>query len=46
MVRAEIELNERLLGFAGYRWFELDLLDRQQQNLQNEFFAGVRWRLR
>jgi hypothetical protein len=46
MVRAEIQLNERLLGFAGYRWFELDLLERQEQTLQNELFAGVRWRLR
>jgi hypothetical protein len=46
MVRAEIALNDRLMGFAGYRWFELDLLEREEQTLQNEVFAGVRWRLR
>jgi hypothetical protein len=46
MARAEMRLNERLLGFAGYRWFELDLLERQERRLQNEIFAGVRWQLR
>jgi hypothetical protein len=46
MARAEIRLNEQLVGFAGYRWFELDLLDRDERRLQNEVFAGVRWQLR
>jgi hypothetical protein len=46
MARAEAQLTNRLLGFAGYRWFELDLLDRQERKLQNEIFAGVRWQLR
>jgi len=46
MARAEIELTDRLIGFAGYRWFELDLLMRQELRLQNELFAGVRWELR
>jgi len=46
MARAEIQLTDRLLGFAGYRWFELDLLDREDRELQNELFAGVRWELR
>ena len=46
MARAELQLTDRLLGFAGYRWFELDLLDREDRKLQNEIFAGVRWQLR
>jgi hypothetical protein len=46
MARAEAQLTDRLLGFAGYRWFELDQLDRQDRKLQNEIFAGVRWQLR
>jgi hypothetical protein len=45
MVRGEIQLNDRLAGFAGYRWFELDLLMREERTLQNEVFAGVRWQL-
>jgi hypothetical protein len=44
--RGEIRINDNLIGFAGYRWFELDLLDREEQELQNELFAGVRWTLR
>jgi hypothetical protein len=46
MARAELQLTDRLLGFAGYRWFELDLLEREERRLQNELFAGVRWQLR
>lgn len=46
MARAEIRLTDRIVGFAGYRWFELDLLMRQEQSLQNELFAGVQWELR
>jgi hypothetical protein len=45
MARAEIRLSDRLVGFAGYRWFELDLLMREKTELQNEIFAGVRWQL-
>jgi hypothetical protein len=46
MARAEIRLAERVIGFAGYRWFELDLLERQERELQNELFAGINWQLR
>jgi hypothetical protein len=46
MARAEIRLNERLVGFAGYRWFELDVLEQEERKLQNEVFAGVRYELR
>jgi hypothetical protein len=45
MARAEIGLSDRLIGFAGYRWFELDLLMGEKTDLQNEIFAGVRWTL-
>jgi hypothetical protein len=44
--RGEIRINDRLVALAGYRWFELDLLMRQDRSLQNEVFAGVRWQLR
>jgi hypothetical protein len=46
MARAEMRLSDRLVGLAGYRWFELDVLMREERKLQNEIFAGVRWRLR
>jgi hypothetical protein len=46
MARAEMRLTDRVVGFAGYRWFELDLLMRQDRKLQNELFAGINWRLR
>jgi hypothetical protein len=45
MARAEMRFADRVTGFVGYRWFELDLLDRQTQKLQNELFAGINWRL-
>jgi hypothetical protein len=44
--RAEMRLTPRLLGLAGYRWFDLDLVEREERHLQNEIFAGVRWQLR
>src|SRR5688572_5121940 len=46
MARGEIRINENLIGLAGYRWFELDLLNREERELQNEIFVGVRWMLR
>jgi hypothetical protein len=45
MARGEIDINDRLIVFAGYRWFRLDLVGAETRNLQNEFLAGVRWRL-
>jgi hypothetical protein len=45
MARAEMRLTDRVVGFAGYRWFELDLLMRENRKLQNELFAGINWRL-
>jgi YfaZ precursor len=46
MARAEMRLAERVIAFAGFRWFELDLLQRQERELQNELFAGINWQLR
>jgi hypothetical protein len=46
MARAEMRFADRVIGFAGYRWFRLDLLDRVDRDLQNEVFAGINWQLR
>ncbi len=43
--RAEMRLANRLTGIAGFRWFELDLIDRRERTLQEEVFVGVRWEL-
>ncbi|HEU4625943.1 MAG TPA: hypothetical protein VFS52_14325 [Steroidobacteraceae bacterium] len=45
MVRGEIAVNDRLTVFGGYRWFRVNLVNAESRNLQNEFLAGVRWRL-
>jgi hypothetical protein len=45
MARAEMRLSDRVTGFAGYRWFRLDLTMRERNTLQNELFAGIRWQL-
>lgn len=42
--RAEARLTERVLVFAGFRWFELDVLMTEERKLQDELFAGIRWR--
>jgi hypothetical protein len=46
MARAEMRLSDRVIGFAGYRWFRLDLTDSDRKTLQNEVFAGIHWELR
>ena len=46
MARAEIRLSDRVLGFAGYRWFRLDLNVGDRDTLQNEVFAGLSWRMK
>ena len=45
MARAEMRLSDRVIGFAGYRWFRLDLTERERNTLQNELFAGIHWQL-
>ena len=40
--RAEMRLAERLIGFAGMRWFEFDLTEGGgEQTLQEEIFVGA-----
>jgi hypothetical protein len=40
--RAEIRLGPRLIGFAGVRWFRLDLADvGGHEKLQDEAFVGA-----
>jgi len=46
MVRGEMELTDRLIIFAGYRWFRLELNNTEQRDLQNQLFGGVRWQVR
>jgi hypothetical protein len=40
--RGEMRLTGRLIGFAGYRWFRLNLAGTADEDLQNQFFAGLR----
>jgi hypothetical protein len=42
----DIDLHQPwVTGFAGYRWFRLDLTMRDRNTLQNELFAGVHYQL-
>ncbi len=44
--RAEMRLSDRVIAFAGMRWFEFDLTDGAgERTLQEEIFVGVRYRL-
>ncbi len=44
--RAEMRLSDRVIAFAGMRWFEFDLTDGSgKRTLQDEIFVGVRYRL-
>jgi hypothetical protein len=44
--RAEMQISDRVMGFAGMRWFEFDLTDgRGERTLQEEVFVGVRYQL-
>jgi hypothetical protein len=45
MARVEMQLADRLTGFAGMRWFEFDLATGGgEQTLQDEVFVGAGWR--
>jgi hypothetical protein len=46
MARGELGLADQLIVFGGWRWFRMDLTDQPNRDLQNQLFAGVRWRLR
>jgi len=41
----EIGFTPRLTGLAGYRWFKFTLVGEPDERVQNEIFAGLRWRL-
>lgn len=42
--RAELRVTSNIVGFAGMRWFEMDLTEgRGERTLQEELIAGVRW---
>lgn len=44
--RAEMQVSERVMAFAGMRWFEFDLTDGSgERTLQEELFVGVRYQL-
>lgn len=42
---AEVQLTPRLAGQAGYRWLKFTTVDEPDVRVQNEVFAGLRWRL-
>jgi hypothetical protein len=44
--RAEMQVSERVMAFAGMRWFEFDLTDGGgERTLQEEVFIGLNYRL-
>lgn len=45
MAGAEVQVTSRLTVLAGYRWLRFSLDQQPDDKLQNEVFAGARWRL-
>ena len=45
MARGEIAVTDKLIAFGGYRWFRMALADQPNRDLQNQIFAGVRWKV-
>lgn len=43
---AEVQFTPRLTGLAGYRWLKFTTVGEPDVRVQNELFAGLRWRLR
>jgi len=44
--RAEFKISDRIIVFAGMRWFEFDLVDDTgERTLQEEVFVGARYRM-
>ena len=43
---ADISFTDRLTVLAGYRWLKFSLDQQPDDKLQNEVFAGLRWRLK
>jgi len=42
---AEVQFTPRLAGLAGYRWLKFTTVAEPDVRVQNEVFAGLRWRL-
>lgn len=42
----EVQFTPRLTGLAGYRWLKFTTVGEPDVRVQNELFAGLRWRLR
>jgi len=42
---AEIQFTPRLAGQAGYRWLKFTTVGEPDVRVDNEVFAGLRWRL-
>lgn len=42
---AEVQFTPRLAGLAGYRWLKVTTVGEPDVRIQNEVFAGLRWRL-
>lgn len=42
---AEVRFTPRLAGLAGYRWLKFTTVNEPDVRVQNEVFAGLRWRL-
>jgi hypothetical protein len=41
----EVQFTPRLAGLAGYRWLKFTTVNEPDVRVQNEVFAGLRWRL-
>jgi hypothetical protein len=42
---AQVQFTPRLGGLAGYRWLKVTTVGEPDVRIQNEVFAGLRWRL-
>ncbi len=43
--RAEVRIVPRIVLFAGYRWFKVNLSREPNETLQNAVLVGLRWEL-
>lgn len=41
----EVQFTPRLAGLAGYRWLKVTTVGEPDVRVENEVFAGLRWRL-
>jgi hypothetical protein len=42
--RAEMRVTRRAVGYAGWRWFEVNQPGPDDRTLQDSFVVGFRWR--